>query len=87
MVAVTDARLFESRPISLTVPPRNPDRGSEVGASRSFARPPWVLPLRPWTHACCRDCGGEVPGRLTLAGGLLCWRCFDDAYRELGVAG
>ena len=87
MVAVSYARLFESRPISLTESPRTADRASEAGASRIFPRPPWVLPSRARTHACCRDCGGEVWGGLTLAGGLLCWRCFDDAYRELGVAG
>ena len=87
MVALTYPRLLESHPISLTVPPRNPDGASKTGASKNFPRPSWVLPRRGWVYPCCRDCGGEVLGRLTLEGGPLCWHCFDDAYRELGVAG
>ena len=101
MVAASHAGVYESRArarapsatasaahvLRLSGPPRTVDRASGTGAAGSSAPPLWVSRPRAWARARCRGCLGRVPGRLTLAGALLCWRCFDDAYRELGVAG
>ncbi len=73
--------------LSLIAPLRTAAAASGTSASGIAAAPLRVPRPLAWAHPRCRGCRGRVPGRLTLEGALLCWRCFDDAYRELGVAG